>query len=57
MAEKMKKPLSKKRQIDLDRDRRRSERQTEVKLVYDCVHMAFFGMFPRLPPDLRGENG
>lgn len=36
---------------------RMKERQMQVKTVCDGVHFAFFGMFPRLPADLRGVNG
>ena len=36
---------------------RMKEQQMQVKVVCDGVHFAFFGMFPRLPADLRGANG
>ena len=36
---------------------RMKERQMQVKTVCDGVHFAFFGMFPRLPADLRSANG
>ena len=36
---------------------RMKAQQMQVKTVCDDVHFAFFGMFPRLPADLRGANG
>ena len=47
-------PTSKTYLYNLAVAERMKERQMQVKTVCDGVHFAFFGMFPRLPADLRG---